>query len=345
MSLKACFNRNTLYDIIMITIGSFFWVLSLNALIVPNGILSAGLTGVSIIIHNFIPVLPISIIVYILNVPIMIWAWKELNKRFIVYTFYAVTLQSILMELMRNFPTYTGDIMLAAIFAGVFAGVGSGLVIRRNGSGAGTDVIGIIIKKKRGYSVGTVSMIFNTCVICLCAFLYGVEIAMYTIIFIAVFSVCTDKAIAGMGKKYTAMIVTTHPEEMKNVIFDRLHRGVTFLRGKGAFLGDQKDVIYCAINQYELAILKDLIYTIDPDVFMTITETTEIYGHFRKTKEMVLTAAELETGVVTSAQEPVSAVVDRQKPKVAVIDKDHEVIDHKEIETELEDGEERQDDD
>ena len=328
---RSVFNRHMMIDLLMISVGSFLWVAALMGLIVPNGLLSLGFTGVSIIINHFVPALPISVLVYACNIPCLLWAWKELNKGFLALTVYAVTLQSVLMELMKDMPSYTGDIMLAAIFAGAIGGIGSGLVIRRGGSGGGTDILGIIIKKRWGFSVGTVSLIFNVIVVSVGALLFGLEIAMYTVIFIAACSLLTDKTIAGLGKKYTAMIITNQSEEMKNAIFDRLHRGVTILKGKSAVSGDQKDVLYCAINQYELAQLKDMIYVIDPNVFMTISETTEIYGHFRSRKGEALSANELASSFVMAAQEPIAAKVERETPMISIVNKEYEVIDKKAV--------------
>lgn len=323
---------NTVFDLFLITVGSLCWIIAVDALIIPNHLLSPGFTGLSIIINYVLPVIPTSVAFYIINIPAIIWAWKELNKRFLVYTFFAVTLQSVLLELLKGFTFCNDDLMLIAVFAGVIGGIGNGIVIRRNGSGGGTDILGIIIKKKWGFSVGTVGLAFNVIIISLCAVIFGLEPALYTIIFIAANSLCTDKAIAGIQKRYTAIIISKYPEQIKNRIFDELHRGVTFLKGKGAFSGDQKDVIYVAINQYELAALKDIIYNIDPDVFMTLTETSEIYGHFRnrRNKEDIISAAEIETNTVKMALRPVNA------PRVTatrinVIDKDHTVIDTKEI--------------
>lgn len=325
-SIRKYLDKNFFFDLMIMTIGSIMWVAGVLAFTVPNGLLSVGFTGVCMILNHFVPSIPISISVFVMNIPCLFWAFKELNKRFLFWTIYTVTLQSILLEAMKTMPTYTGDVLLAAIFAGVIGGFGAGLIIRRGGSGGGSEIIGIIIKKKLGYSVGTVGMVLNVCIVCCCAFIFSAEAAMYTIVFIALCSIMTDKAIAGLGKKYTAMIVTESPQKMKDAIFDRLHRGVTFLNGRSAFSGDRRDVIYCAINQYELATLKDMIYNIDPHVFMTITETTEIYGHFRSKKGDALTAAQVETRIVDAAQQPVTAIVDRDFPSVQVIDRDGEVI-------------------
>lgn len=332
---EKVFNKNTLFDLFAIGAGSVTWVIAVNALLVPNGLLSGGFTGIAIILNNLWSFIPISVAVYAMNIPALFWALKELNKRFLFYTVFAVTTQAVLLEVFKNMPAYHGDVMLAAIFAGILGGVGGGLVIRRSGSSGGTDIIGVIVKKKWGYSVGTVGMFFNIFVLGISAFLYGIEITMYTIVFIGLCSVFTDKAIAGLRKKYTAMIITSRPEALRDAIYNQLHRGVTFLKGKGAFSGDQKDILYCAMNQYELAVLKDLIYTIDPGVFMTLNETTEIYGHFRNknTEEALMTASELESKVLNAALKPYSAAMERPNPTVKIIDRDREVIDEEKIET------------
>lgn len=337
--MKAYLNRSTFFDFFLITAGNILVALSFVVMVVPNGLLSMGFTGIAVILNRYFPMIPISVFYYLMNIPIVIWALKELNKRFLVYTFYSVTLQMVLMEVFRVLPVYLGDLMLVSIFSAVIGGIGCGLIIRRGGSGGGVDIIGIILKKRRGMSVGTVSMIFNVFVVSLSAFLYGLDIAMYTIIYIAVFSMLTDKAIAGLGKNFTVMIVTEEPDELKRVIFDRLHRGVTILRGKSAFTGDQKDILYCAVNQYELAVLKDMVYTIDPNVFMTIHETTEIYGHFRDKRGTALSAAEVETHMVEEAQRVVTAKVDPGQPVVKVINRHGAVVDEVTLPGEQEDGE------
>lgn len=336
--MKQYLNHSTFFDLFLITTGNVLVAFSFVVMVVPNGLLSMGFTGIAVILNRYVPMIPISVFYYLMNIPIVIWAFKELNRRFLVYTFYSVTLQMVLMEVFKALPVYIGDLMLVAIFSAVIGGIGSGLIIRRGGSGGGVDIIAIIMKKRRGMSVGTVSMMFNVFVVSLSAVLFGIDIAMYTIIYIAVFSMLTDKSIAGLGKNFTVMIITNEPDELKRAIFDRLHRGVTILRGKSAFSGDQKDILYCAVNQYDLAVLKDMVYTIDPNVFMTIHETTEIYGHFRDKRGTALSAAEVETHVVEEAQRVVAARVDPGQPVVKVINRHGAIVDEVTLPGEKEDG-------
>lgn len=278
---KSIFNLGTFIDLLAATVGSALWVIAVDAIVIPNDLLSGGLTGIAILINYILPFLPVSVLIYVFNMPLLIWAWRDINPRFILYTVYAVTIQSIFLETFKNMPSYTGDTMLACLFGGLCAGIGAGLIIRYHGSSGGSDVIGIVIKKRYGYSVGTVGTILNAVIVGLSA-IYGLEIAMYTFIFIAVCNIATDKTIEGLSKRYTAIIISEKPEEMKNEIFQRVHRGVTFLDGRGAFSGVRRQIIYCVVNQYELATLKDIIREVDANAFMALSETNEVYGYFYK---------------------------------------------------------------
>lgn len=275
-------NRATFLDLICIIIGSVLWVIAVDAIVIPNNLLSGGLTGIAIMVNYGFPVLPVSVLVYVLNIPILLWAIKDISPRLIFYTIVAITLQSVMLELFKHMPSYTNDVLLACIFGGLIAGVGAGLIIRRRGSSGGSDILGIVIKKRYSFSVGTVGIAFNALVIGASVFLYGLEIAMYTLIFIFVCNFATDKTIEGLSKRYTAFIITEKPEEMKKEIFQSVHRGLTFIHGTGAFSGIRRNIIYCVINQYELANLKDILHNVDPNAFMTLTEAKDIYGSFRR---------------------------------------------------------------
>lgn len=276
-------NRTVLIDLLLISLGSVLWVLAINGLIRPNGFLSSGLTGLVILFDYFYP-LPVGAIVFILNIPILIWAWKVLNRRFVAYTLYSSVLISLLIDLTANMPGYNGDPFLAAVFAGLIGGVGGGVIIRRRGSGGGLDVVGIIIKKKMGYSVGTVGNAFNITLIAVSALIFDLEVAMYTIIFILCTNFAVDKAIAGLSKKYTVMIISQKPDEVKEAIFTHTYRGVTFLHGHGAYSGQEKTVLYCVLNQYDLASLTEALAKVDPGALMTAMESSDIFEKIKKGK-------------------------------------------------------------
>ncbi len=268
-------------DFLMIAVGSLVWVLSINVFLIPNGLLSGGITGIAIIINKY-TFISLPLVIFTLNIPLVLLALKELSKRFFCYTIYAISLQTVLLALTKNAPGYEGDLLLACIFGGVIAGVGSGLIIRQRGSSGGLDIIGLVIKKRFCYSVGTASLVVNCVIVSISALLFGIDIALYTIIFIASTNLAMDKIIEGLSKNYTAMIVANEPEAIRKEIFNRIHRGVTYLHGEGGFSQTEKSVIFCVVNQFELATLKEILSETDSEAIMTISETSEVLGRFRK---------------------------------------------------------------
>ncbi len=272
--------KATVLDLLLISFGSF-WVCSINIFVLPNNLLSGGITGIAIILHHYLPI-SIALMIFVLNIPIMILALRELDKHFFFYTIYAITFQTTLLELTKNLPTYTGDILLACIFAGVISGIGCGIIIRRRGSSGGLDIVGLVIKKKYSYSVGTANLVVNCIIIGISALLFGLDIALYTILYLAASTFALDKIVEGLSKNYTAMIVSNEPEAIRNEIFKRIHRGITYLYGEGGFSQEEKSVIFCVVNQFELATLKSILQVVDTEAFMTLSETTEVLGRFRR---------------------------------------------------------------
>lgn len=270
--------KQSFFDIILIILGSAFIALSFNVFIIPNNLVSGGVGGLAIITNHFTN-WSVGLLIFLYNIPIMIWARKSLNLRFIVYTIIAVILQSIFLDIITPKP-YTNDILLASIIGGILIGVGGGVIIRQFGSSGGIDVIGIVLRKKLGISIGTISSITNLIIIALAALIFGLEPAMYTIISILIMGFAIDLVQEGLNKKHTAMIVSNHSQEIKEAIISQLNRGVTLMHGRGGFENTEKDILFCVVNQFELVRLKELILSVDDAAFMTFSEATEVLGRF-----------------------------------------------------------------
>ncbi|MDD4751646.1 MAG: YitT family protein [Desulfitobacteriaceae bacterium] len=268
-------------DISQIVVGSVFIAVAYIVFIIPNNLLAGGVSGLAIITNHFTG-FSVAVLILLYNIPIIIWARKELRFRFIIYTIIAVTLQSLFLALLQDLSPYQNDILLASIFGGILTGIGSGIIIRHYGSSGGADVIAIVLKKKLGISVGTVSFIASLIVISLAGLIFGLEPAMYTLVSLFVVGQTIDFVQEGFNKKRTAMIVSDKSQEIKNAIISQLHRGVTLIHGTGGFANVKKDVIFCVVNQFELARLKEIVLGLDKNAFMTISETSEVLGMFNQ---------------------------------------------------------------
>jgi uncharacterized membrane-anchored protein YitT (DUF2179 family) len=270
--------KETGRDILLIILGSIFVALSINVFIMPNHFVAGGISGLAIMTNHFTS-WSVGLLIALYNIPIMIWARKELTIRFIVYTLLAIALQSVMLEYITP-TTYTNDPLLAGIFGGVLMGVGAGTIIRQSGSSGGMDVVGIVLRKKLGISVGTVSSLSNLVIISVAALIFGLEPAMYTIISILITGLSVDLVQKGLNTRLTAMIVSNASNEIKEAIMTQLNRGVTLIHGRGGFEDVDKDIIFCVVNQFELPRLKEFVTNIDANAFMTISQTTEVLGRF-----------------------------------------------------------------
>jgi len=271
--------KQTILHILAMTFGSVLISLSFAMFILPNQFLSGGVSGIAIITNHFVNIsIPILMILY--NIPIIIWAWKELRLRFIIYTMIAIALQSLFLTLFMDLPSYTNDPLLASIFGGIIMGAGGGAVIRNYGSSGGMDIIAIVLRRRLNISVGTVSIIGNSLIIGLAGLIFGPEPAMYTLVSMFASAQTADLVLEGLNKKQTAMIICEDADVLKEAILQQLERGVTIMKGFGGYENLEKDVIFCVVTQFELAQLKEMVAELAPKAFMTITETAEVMGKF-----------------------------------------------------------------
>jgi len=175
------------------------------------------------------------------------------------------------------------DILLSCVYGGVIGGIGAGLVFRSRASQGGIDIIAVIIKKKVGTSIASLSFSMNLVIVAVGAIIASVEKAMYTLILMYITSVVVDKVIGGFDTKKMLLVITDKEEEVSNAIMQDLGRGVTFFYGEGAYTGDRKRIIYCVITVKQLSRIKKIIEDVDETAFISIVDTSEVNGQgFKK---------------------------------------------------------------
>ncbi|MDO4581236.1 MAG: YitT family protein [Bacillota bacterium] len=293
-------------NIAMISLGSLVCTAGYLILITPNDLLAGGVWGVAAILNHYLPRIPMGAFLVILNIPLLLWGWNKLRLRFAVYTVYAILLQSALLILIEPYlPTYTANPLLACIFGGVLVGVGSGTVVRYHGSGGGTDVIGIILKSKYDISIGTISLIVNALIVFCAAFIFGFERAMYTMVNLFISARVFTQVLEGLNRKRNVMIISEHGDAIAERLLHEVGRGVTKLHGEGGYTRKNKDVLFCVVSRFELALLKEVIQQIDPQAFVCINETYEVLGSFPKHAALeALMSEEQQAAILDSGELP-----------------------------------------
>jgi uncharacterized membrane-anchored protein YitT (DUF2179 family) len=157
--------------------------------------------------------------------------------------------------------------------------VGSGLVFRVNGSLGGSDIIVVLVKKYFAFNVGHVMLGINAVLMTVAAFLFGFKPAMFTLVAMYVGAMTVDKVIAGFNTKKTVLIVTERSEEIAAAIMHEVGRGVTFLKGQGAFSREEKKVVFVVVTLTQMAKIKPIVDGIDPHALMIVQDAVEVLGH------------------------------------------------------------------
>ena len=267
-----------LWNLGLIAVGSCVCAIALNGILIPNGFVSGGVAGLSLIVHHVLPDLPVSILYLIFNIPLFALGWKYVGRRFFFYSIVGTFIFSSAVQWIY-IPIPVSDKFLCAILAGIINGVGTGIILRSAGSSGGTDILSVMVLTRFAVRMGNTVIAFNTAVLTITAFLFSLESALYTLIFIYVTAHLLDLVVTGLRQRKSVMIVSKYQEEIVRTITENMNRGVTVIKGRGGYTGELSEIIYTVITFRELSRLKRLITRIDPDAFVVVSDTTEVIGH------------------------------------------------------------------
>lgn len=268
--------------IFFIILGAVLMGVGIEEFLVPNKILDGGIVGISIILSYFSG-WKLGWFIFVLNIPFFYIGYKQIGKTFALSTLLGIGVLSVTTLLLHDVPVFTEDLLLATVFGGIVLGTGVGMVIRYGGSLDGTEILAILVNKKLPFSVGEIIMFFNIFIFGTAGFVFGWNRAMYSILAYFIAFKTIDVVIRGLDESKSAWIISEKHQVIGDAILARLGRGVTYLKGEGAYTGDEKKVIFCVITRLEEAKLKSIVEEIDPGAFLAVADIAEVRGgRFKK---------------------------------------------------------------
>ncbi|MGM0863298.1 MAG: YitT family protein [Bacillota bacterium] len=270
---------------VLITIGAMIMAVGLEIFLVPNQVIDGGIVGVSIMLSHITGV-KLGLFIFILNIPFFFIGYKQIGKTFAFSTLYGIIILSISTTFLHPVAAFTQDILLASLFGGIVLGIGVGMVIRYGGSLDGTEILAILSSKKLPFSVGEIIMFVNLFILASAGFVFSWDRAMYSLLAYYVAFKMIDITIKGLDESKSVWIISENYKEIGDALLHRLGRGVTYLKGEGAFSGDDKKVIFCVITRLEEAKLKDIVAEHDPSAFLAIADIAEVRGGRFKKKDI-----------------------------------------------------------
>lgn len=241
----------------------------------------AGVSGIAILFYHFFKI-PIGIMTIILNVPIALGCYRLLGKEFFWKSLKTMLIANIIMDSVAPLlPVYRGDMILASICMGIFAGTGYALVYIRGTSTGGADFIFMAVRKWKPYlSLGRIIITFDFTVIILGGILRrgSIDGIIYGLIGSYILSVVVDKAMYGINAGKMTLIVTEHGQEVADKIAELIQRGSTLLRGVGSYAKTEKQVVMCACSNKQMYMVQKAVKEIDEEAFLVIMESSEVRG-------------------------------------------------------------------
>ena len=282
---KRVFHSNihtTVIDYAIIACGAFVYGVSVVMFTSPNNIAPGGMTGVATML-NYLFGLPIGTMIFVMNIPLFIWGAVENGVSFLTKTVIGTALVSVSIDLLMPFlPVYTGDSLLASIFGGLLNGVGLGFIFYRGGSTGGTDIVALNIHKHFPHiSTGNIILITDILILILVFVVYGsLESVLYalTAIFVSIKMIDTISYGTSRGNGKLIFIVTSNYKAISTLILNTIGRGVTLLEGEGAYSGDRKKIVMCAVRPQQVHRITTEVHKIDGRAFIIVTTAGAISG-------------------------------------------------------------------
>lgn len=265
------------FNLLLLSSGAFLEALAVKGIFMPHAFLSGGVFGLSLFTYYSSGLLSPGAWYALLSVPIAFIAWRLVSLRFCLYSLYATLLASLLTEIIPwTVPVH--DSLLAAVAGGVLMGAGVGLTLRSQGSDGGLTIIAIALHQRYNIRVGHVSMAFNAMLFATAMGTLPLDHILYSMIAIFISSWVMNSFASMFNERKVAMIISNQPEEIARRIMSTLHRGVTFLSGKGGYSKKDKLLVITVVHNYQLKRLEETVFAVDPNAFVIIENTFNVLG-------------------------------------------------------------------
>ncbi|MEK6819237.1 MAG: YitT family protein [Nanoarchaeota archaeon] len=274
-------------EFFLIALGILVAGFGLKSFLIPNGFIDGGITGISLLV-SFLTPLSVSILIFILNIPFMFLARKQVGNTFALKTFLAILGLSLCLIFVQ-YPVITSDKLLVAVFGGFLLGAGVGLAVRGGSVLDGTEVLSIYLSKKMGLSIGEIIFGVNIIIFSFAAFLLGIEAALYSILTYLVASKTIDFFVQGVEEYIGMTIISTKSDEIRKKLIKDLGKGVTIYNGKRGYLGESEkeiDILFTFVTRLEVNKIKKEIILTDPDAVIIEQGIKEVRGGIVKKRPL-----------------------------------------------------------
>lgn len=269
--------KKRISDMISIIAGALLFAMAVNLFVIPNEFGEGGVTGLTMITYYLYEWSP-GVVSLILNSLLLLVGYKFLDKTTTLYTIVAVFFNSLFLILTKNWNIASDELIINAIFGGIFSGVGIGLIIRVGGTTAGSTIIARILHKYLDWNVSYALLLVDLIVVFASYFIIGAQSLMFTIVMLYIATKVMDFIIEGVNPKKAVTIVSKEQDKIAQQVNSIMDRGVTVIYGRGYYSKTPKELLYIVISKQEVTVLKKIVRSIDKEAFITIHDVRDVFG-------------------------------------------------------------------
>lgn len=277
--------RSFLQSFFFLTSGSLIAAINVNVFLAPAELAPGGVSGAAIILNKFTG-WPIGLMMLCMNLPLMLVGFKYLGRfNFLIRTSYVVILYSLSVDLLAPLLPARGvtdNLILNALYGGVIGGIGTGLVYRGQGTSGGTGVIGRVLQLKTGFPISQLYLLTDGFIVLIAGWAFGWDKALLAMVTLYIWGIAADQILEGPSVVRTAVIVTDHPKEVAEAVFERLQLGITAWPARGMFTEEEHTVLFFAVGRPNVNALKSVVLEADRQAFIVIEHGHQTVGGFNK---------------------------------------------------------------
>lgn len=277
-------HKSVVQEYAFVLLGTAFMAVAIKSIYDAMGLVTGGFTGISIIIKGMSETytgkgIPLWFTNLLLNIPLFTIAILLKGSKFMWKSLFGTFFLSVWLYALPAFSFIEVDILLTALFGGLLSGIGIGLVLRAGATTGGIDLMATLIHDHyRHWAVVQIMMVLDAVIIISGAYIFGINRALYAVLAVYVTTRISDLIVEGSKFAKVVYIITEKYEEAALMIMEELERGATALDARGMYSGQERDVLFCVVSKKETVRLKEMVYQLDSNAFVIVTDAKEVLG-------------------------------------------------------------------
>ncbi|BBD08582.1 conserved membrane protein of unknown function [Desulfovibrio ferrophilus] len=265
------------WNLLLISTGSLFLAIAFKSLAVPHELVTGGLFGLASLVYYVTDVFSPGWLYLLLNVPLFVFAWVKVSRRFFYYSAFAMVATTVFYEVL-TIPMPVKNQLYASVAGGALAGFGAGIVLRSLGSNGGLDVIGVYLFQRYNIGIGKVYLVFNGVLYAASLAYFSLDLVIASLIMVFITAVVMENTLSLFNQRKVVFIISNAADEISHDVLHSLKQSATFLKGFGAFSRQEKNVLMTVVNNLQLKKLEEITFGHDEKALFIVENTFSVLG-------------------------------------------------------------------